>query len=174
MNHYNRLHVARNADAQNIKRAFYRQMRLNHPDHGGDTNEARLLIEAYEVLMDPQKRARYDLFCRHFYREENGTVLSEPDKRGSRRVPLQHRVIIKSVQGEFTARFVDYSSGGGCVTVSKILENGMPLEVQLENGRPMAHATVARWDSQRDVAGLKWRHVFWENIPKGFIKSFKL
>ncbi|MCB1247620.1 MAG: molecular chaperone DnaJ [Acidimicrobiia bacterium] len=62
--YYEILGVARDADADAVKKAFRRLARETHPDaNPGDPEaEARFrdIAEAYEVLSDPQKRARYD------------------------------------------------------------------------------------------------------------------
>ena len=64
--YYEILGVARTASAEDVKRA-YRQMALkNHPDRNpGDAEAERRFkeaAEAYEVLSDPEKRARYDRY----------------------------------------------------------------------------------------------------------------
>jgi len=64
--YYDVLGVARDADEDDIKKA-YRQMAFkHHPDRnpGDDAAEAKFkeAAEAYEVLRDPEKRARYDRF----------------------------------------------------------------------------------------------------------------
>ncbi len=64
--YYEVLGVARDAEAEEIKR-MYRQMALKyHPDRNPGDAEAEAnfkeAAEAYEVLRDPQKRARYDQF----------------------------------------------------------------------------------------------------------------
>jgi DnaJ-class molecular chaperone len=57
---YARLNVARDADAETIKKA-YRKMAINHhPDKGGDEEEFKKLQEAYAVLSDEQRRHIYD------------------------------------------------------------------------------------------------------------------
>jgi DnaJ-class molecular chaperone len=58
--HYRLLQVRRDASQQVIAAAYRRLMRDMHPDHGGDADAARRLIEAYETLSDPESRARYD------------------------------------------------------------------------------------------------------------------
>ena len=63
---YTLLGVSRNADQAEIKKAYRRLAMKHHPDRNdGDTGSEGLfkeIKEAYEVLSDPQKRARYDQF----------------------------------------------------------------------------------------------------------------
>jgi molecular chaperone DnaJ len=51
-------------DAANdeIKRAYRRKAREHHPDAGGDAERFKEVTHAYEVLSDPERRARYDRF----------------------------------------------------------------------------------------------------------------
>src|SRR5687768_18177229 len=50
------------ASAQDVRQAWRRLAQQNHPDRGeGADSEAMVLInQAYEVLSDPDRRARYD------------------------------------------------------------------------------------------------------------------
>ncbi len=61
--YYKVMGVARDAKADDIKRAYRRLARKYHPDVSKEANaEAKFkeLQEAYEVLKDPEKRAAYD------------------------------------------------------------------------------------------------------------------
>jgi molecular chaperone DnaJ len=63
--YYDILGVPRNASADDIKRAFRRKARELHPDvNKAPDAEARFkeVTEAYEVLIDEEKRAAYDRF----------------------------------------------------------------------------------------------------------------
>ncbi|MGZ3499528.1 MAG: molecular chaperone DnaJ [Vulcanimicrobiaceae bacterium] len=63
---YETLGVSRNANADEIKRAYRALARKHHPDVADDKADAehrfKEINEAYEVLSDPQKRAQYDRF----------------------------------------------------------------------------------------------------------------
>ena len=64
MNHYQTLGVAEDADPTAVKKAFRKIARECHPDVAGDDPKcaARFKIarEAFEVLSDAERRARYD------------------------------------------------------------------------------------------------------------------
>jgi molecular chaperone DnaJ len=64
--YYEILGVARDATPDQIKQAFRRLARKYHPDANPGNPEAeekfKEINEAYEVLSDPEKRARYDRF----------------------------------------------------------------------------------------------------------------
>jgi molecular chaperone DnaJ len=61
--YYDTLGVARDADAETIKRAFKKLAREYHPDRNKSPDAAerfKKIAEAYSVLSDPQKRSQYD------------------------------------------------------------------------------------------------------------------
>src|SRR5215207_6919702 len=66
--YYRTLGVPRTASQADIKRAFRKLARENHPDkHAGDKSAERRfkeINEANAVLSDPAKRAKYDQFGR--------------------------------------------------------------------------------------------------------------
>jgi curved DNA-binding protein CbpA len=64
VNYYKILKISPNATAAEIKSAYRRLAREIHPDVNGDSEEATrefaIVVKAYEVLSDKQKRSRYD------------------------------------------------------------------------------------------------------------------
>ena len=62
--YYATLDVPRDADKSTIRFAFRRLARLHHPDAHPDDGAAdehfRQILEAHAVLVDPERRARYD------------------------------------------------------------------------------------------------------------------
>jgi curved DNA-binding protein CbpA len=72
--HYAVLGVARDATHEDIKAAYRRKSREHHPDKGGDAAAMQAVNRAWEVLGDPERRARYD---------------ATGDERASDRDPMQ-------------------------------------------------------------------------------------
>jgi len=62
MDYYEVLQVHPRADSEVIAKAYRALMMKYHPDHGGDSERAKRLNEAYYVLSDPAQRAAYDAY----------------------------------------------------------------------------------------------------------------
>ena len=66
MDPYETLRVARDADAETIKKAFRARARECHPDRAGDTPDMQerfnAVKQSYEILRDPTRRAFYDRY----------------------------------------------------------------------------------------------------------------
>ncbi|KAG8732814.1 hypothetical protein FRC10_000600 [Ceratobasidium sp. 414] len=58
--YYKVLGVSRDADERTIKKAYRKATLKAHPDKGGSEAKMAAVNEAYEVLSDPQLRARFD------------------------------------------------------------------------------------------------------------------
>jgi DnaJ-class molecular chaperone len=60
MSLYGHLGLQQGADSQDIRRAYLKLSKTEHPDKGGSEERFNKIQEAYEVLSDDQKRAFYD------------------------------------------------------------------------------------------------------------------
>ena len=59
--YYKILGVARECTEVEIKKAYHKGSLIHHPDKGGDEEKFKLVVEAFTVLSDPQRRQRYDM-----------------------------------------------------------------------------------------------------------------
>jgi len=59
-NYYQTLGVDRNANPDEIKRAYRKLASQHHPDKGGDKNKFQEIEQAYRTLSDPHQRAIHD------------------------------------------------------------------------------------------------------------------
>jgi len=60
MDYYSTLGINRNANQDEIKRAYRKLAAQHHPDRGGNTAEFQKIQEAYATLSDEQRKAEYD------------------------------------------------------------------------------------------------------------------
>lgn len=58
--HYEVLGIPRTASATEVKTAYRKAARIAHPDHGGNSEDFGEVTLAYETLIDPAARERYD------------------------------------------------------------------------------------------------------------------
>jgi curved DNA-binding protein CbpA len=69
VDYYDALQVSPNADSDTIKRIFRYLAKKCHPDSqgGGNPEMFRQLVKAHEVLIDPEKRAAYDVKYQEYW-----------------------------------------------------------------------------------------------------------
>jgi curved DNA-binding protein CbpA len=60
MDLYETLGVKKDATKAQIKKAYRKKANVHHPDKGGDQEEFKALVVAYNILYDDDKRKRYD------------------------------------------------------------------------------------------------------------------
>lgn len=116
---YKILGVPADADAREIKKAFRALARECHPDVAGQSPEASerflRIRAAYELLMDPGRRARHDRRAR---RQRTGTTTGPGTFSGTNDLDLE------DIFGDYGG-FVDFGFGGG----------GRPAPERPETGR---------------------------------------
>ena len=63
VDHYEVLQVSQNADAETIERVYRLLAKRYHPDNAasGDAERFREVHTAYEILLDPERRAEFDV-----------------------------------------------------------------------------------------------------------------
>lgn len=60
MNHYETLGVSKDATPDQIKKAYRKLASMHHPDKGGDTSTFQKIQNAYDTLIDSDKKRQYD------------------------------------------------------------------------------------------------------------------
>jgi DnaJ family protein A protein 2 len=74
--YYELLELTKEATTEQIKKAFRKKALKEHPDKGGDPNKFKRLKEAYDTLINPEKRQLYDEYG------EEGVANGGPPGRG--------------------------------------------------------------------------------------------
>jgi curved DNA-binding protein CbpA len=71
VDYYETLQISANAEPETIHRVYRLLAQRFHPDNADTGNDARFreLSEAYEVLSDPERRAKYDVVHQQVWRE---------------------------------------------------------------------------------------------------------
>jgi curved DNA-binding protein len=97
--YYKIMGLERNADQDEIKRAYRKLARKYHPDVSQEANaenKFKELGEAYEVLKDPEKRAKYDQYGQYWQNPPN------------ERQTYQHQPNYESFDEDQAAAFEDF------------------------------------------------------------------
>lgn len=65
--YYGLLGIPRNSTVSEIHKAYWHKASRCHPDRGGNHEEMVQVVEAWKILSDPGKRARYDQLLKYRY-----------------------------------------------------------------------------------------------------------
>lgn len=148
IDYYELLRISRTAPAEMIHAAYRTLMATlrKHPDLGGDPEEAYLINEAYEILSDPSKRARYDAGLKRT------PYAAPPRTQGEERRQAPRRDIDAAVSyclaydGRwYSARAKDLSTGGVRILAREPLRRGLELVIACPNPASQAVRGQVRW-----------------------------
>lgn len=124
--YYEVLAVERSASADDIKKAYRRAALKYHPDKNPGDKEAEVKFkecaEAYEVLSDPEKKARYDA---HGHEGLRGTAVHDYQH-------MQYEDIFSMFNDIFGGGMGGGRRGGGGARAGNRATRGYDLETQVE------------------------------------------
>lgn len=144
--YYSTLGVARDASADEIKKAFRKLARKYHPDTAANKKEAeekfKEINEAHEVLSDPEKRRKYDQLGASW--QETGGFQPPPGWQGGWQAGDGGAGREFHFGGTGFSDFFEQFFGGGA-------RNGFPQG--WENEQPSPRATRGRARRGQDIEG---------------------
>lgn len=108
MNPYEVLGLHRAATDSEVKVAHRRLAKINHPDAGGDAEDFANIQRAYEILIDPERRRKFD---------ETGQTDDAPDNTEG--LALQHVI---AAFGEMVGLGVDLAQADVPAEMARILQ----------------------------------------------------
>lgn len=77
-NYYEILGINKNATADEIKKSFRSKSLVMHPDRGGNENDFKQLNEAYQTLINDDRRREYDFKLEHGNNPQNHFHMPHP------------------------------------------------------------------------------------------------
>ncbi len=115
--YYKVLGVEKNASEQEIKKAYRKLALKYHPDHNPGDKAAeekfKQVSEAYEILSNPEKRAKYDQFGHAAFAQGGGAAYSQAGGFGGFQDPFDVFREVFGGGGGGGAAFYDFFGGGG-------------------------------------------------------------
>jgi curved DNA-binding protein CbpA len=112
IDYYEVLQVNASADPETIDRVYRLLAQRFHPDNQqtGDEGRFRTLLEAYTVLRDPEKRARYDVLHQQRRQERWRLVSSAAESEND--FEMEQLVRLTVLEALYTKRRVEPSNPG--------------------------------------------------------------
>jgi len=127
VDYYDLLQLSSNADTETIERIFRHLAKKLHPDHSDQTNNAQFIkiVEAYEVLSNPETRACYDARYQDYWNRKWKlvSVASDMSEIGDDKNARERILSLLYVQRRRSMK----SPGLGEVEISRLLNT--PLEL---------------------------------------------
>ncbi len=112
IDYYEVLQVNMSADPETIDRVYRLLAQRFHPDNQqtGDENRFRTLLDAYTVLRDPERRARYDVL--HQQRRQDRWRLVSSGAESENDFEMEQIVRLTVLEALYTKRRVEPSNPG--------------------------------------------------------------
>ncbi len=112
IDYYELLQINSNAEPETINRVFRLLAQRYHPDNQktGDERRFREILEAYNCLSDPEKRARYDVLNQQ-HRKDRWRLVSEGEQ-SENNFELEQAVRLTLLEALYTKRRVDPANPG--------------------------------------------------------------
>jgi DnaJ-class molecular chaperone len=169
--YYNTLGISKQANADEIKKAYRKLASQHHPDKGGDTKKFQEIEEAYRTLSDPEKRSQYDNPAPQGFQQFGGMppgfedIMSQMfgggnspfgDVFGGRRQQQRNRTL--NIQTEIT---LEEAFHGKDLLANLVLPSGKNQTIEVKIPRGVQDGTVLRLAQMGDDS--------FQNMPRGDI-----
>ncbi len=131
---YEALQISANAEPETVHRVYRLLAQRFHPDNKetGSEGRFRLVTEAYHVLSDPERRARYDLV--HERQQQDRWRLVERGAEAENDFGSEQRVRLSVLEMLYTKRRIEPHEPGIFLT-----------ELEKMTGRPREHLEFTIW-----------------------------
>lgn len=134
LDYYDLLQVSESAEPETVNRVYRLLAQRFHPDNQETGNEGRFreITEAYQVLSDPEKRARYDVSYQQKRKDRWRLVSAGPESEND--FEMEQVVRLTLLEALYTKRRVDPANPG-------IYRR----EIEQMLGRPREHLEFTIW-----------------------------
>ena len=136
--YYDVLQISPNAEPETINRVYRMLAQRYHPDNqqSGNENRFRTISEAYAVLSDPEKRAKYDVL--HQKRRDERWRLVASGAESENDFELEQIVRLSILEALYTKRRLDPANPGIAFR-----------DFEKMTGRPREHLEFTLWFLQK-------------------------
>jgi curved DNA-binding protein CbpA len=133
VDYYELLQVSTSADPETINRVYRLLAQRFHPDNQNTGNEGRfrMILEAYTVLSDPEKRARYDVI--HAQQRQDRWRLVATGAQIENDFEMEQVARLTVLELLYTKRRLDAEAGISLLDLEKLI------------GRPREHLEFTLW-----------------------------
>jgi len=153
-NFYRLLHVQPEAPAEVIRSSFRALMKdcRQHPDFGGSNADAAILIEAYETLIDPGRRAEYDRETKKSFSRNTRSEDRKPpaaSRRLQERMEKTGAIVFRIHSRKSSGQMLDLSPGGMLFLCGEDLPVGSIIQIS----SPLLAATASVTQCRKTQTG---------------------